>query len=293
MSSGRVRILSDLHLAHPASPVGTVAELRPLLEGMDAVVFNGDTCERNCDGWFGAGGERLAELRDLCEEEGVRPVFLTGNHDNRISEHGWLDLLNGAVMVTHGDMFHRNVAPWSREYLARKKAVREILEARGDRSDDLRFRWETTCLIEDALKVHGVPKLRRKRRLYLMSALWPPERPLAMMWAWATMFREAGEFMARYRPEARVMVFGHFHRPGVRWRDGRLLVNTGAFMRGAAPLAVDLEDGCWLRVRGVERGRGGRYFPGAGREVVRIGSGPLTPEQVGDVGGVEVGLDEE
>lgn len=269
LASGRLRVLSDLHLAHPASPVRAVKDLRPLLAGMGTVVFNGDTCERNCDAWDAAGGERLAELRDLCAEEGVCPVFLTGNHDNRISGQGWLELLGGTLLVTHGDMFFRTVAPWSREYLARKTEIRRILEERGDPPGDLRHRWETTCLVEDALRVHGDPAFRRTGRLYLMSALWPPERPMAMLWAWAAMFRKAREFLDRYRPEARVLVFGHFHRPGVRWCDGRLLVNTGAFMRGASPLAVDLQDGS-LQVRRVERDPGGAYRPGAGRELVRL-----------------------
>ncbi len=65
------------------------------------------------------------------------------------------------------------------------------------------------------------------------------------------------------------MVFGHFHRPGVSWKNGCLLVNTGAFMRGAVPLAVDLESN-WLRVRRVVRGDDRKFRPGDGWGTYRI-----------------------
>ena len=62
---GRVRILSDLHLAHPASQIGSVESLRPLIAGADTVIFNGDTCEQTRVEWRKEGAERLAELERM------------------------------------------------------------------------------------------------------------------------------------------------------------------------------------------------------------------------------------
>ncbi len=65
MLSGKVRILSDLHLGHPGSLIGDVEDLRPLLEGMDTVVFNGDTCELAYAEWAERGEQWLEALRSL------------------------------------------------------------------------------------------------------------------------------------------------------------------------------------------------------------------------------------
>lgn len=271
MLAGRVRILSDLHLGHPASLIGAAAELRPLLEGVDTVVFNGDSCELAYAGWTERGQDLMDDLQSLCGEVGVRALFLTGNHDPGISELGWLDLWDGALLVTHGDMVHREVATWSREYLSSKQEVAAVWEERDELEDDLRKRWEGVRAVEEILRVKRPPKVHLRGKLQLLSAVWPLERPFAILRAWATMFPAALDFMKRYRPEARVMVFGHFHRPGISWRDGRLLVNLGAFTRGAIPLAVDLE-GDWMRVRRVTRNDGGEFRPAAAWRTYRIDS---------------------
>ena len=197
-------------------------------------------------------------------------MFLTGNHDPDVSEQGWLDLLGGAVFVTHGDMVHRGVAPWSREYMARKQEVAAVWAARADHPDELAARWAATRQVEEVLHVRMPRRLKLRGKWQLLSALWPPERPLAILWAWATMFRAGLEFLRQYRPAARVMIFGHFHRPGVVWRDGCLLVNTGAFMNGSAVRAVDL-DGRYLTVRRVIRDAERTFVPGEAMEVVRLG----------------------
>ena len=269
MLSGRVRVVSDLHLGHSAALIREASQFLPLLDGVDTLVFNGDTSEQMCEAWKAEGDVILEELRQLCADAGVRVVFLTGNHDPCISESGWLDLWDGGVFVTHGDMIHREVAPWSREFLRRREIVREIWRERGDEGDDLRERWETVRELELAMRMEGPAEKKRKGWRYLATVLWPPLRPLAVLWGWATMFQSARRFLRRYRSEAKVMIFGHFHRSGVSWREGCLLINTGAFMEGASPMVVDLEEG-WIRVRRVARGEDGSYSPGEVRGVFRV-----------------------
>ncbi len=270
MLAGKVRILSDLHLGHPGSLIDDVEDLRPLLKGVDTVVFNGDTSELTYAGWTDRGRHWLEELKTLCGEVGVRPVFLTGNHDSEISDLGWLDLMEDALFVTHGDMVFPEVASWSREYLARKREVAAVWDEWEGRADTLQNRWEGIQAVEEILRVRMPPKLKLPGILQLLTAVWPPERPLAILLAWANMVAAARGFMTHYRPEARVMVFGHFHRPGVWWKDGRLLVNTGAFMRGASALAVDLE-GDFLKVRRLQRERETGWVPGDCVSEYRVG----------------------
>ena len=60
-----IRIISDLHLAHPGSSVVDVAQLSPVLEGVKTLIFNGDTIE-----------ERMKQYHDLAAShlEGARPA---------------------------------------------------------------------------------------------------------------------------------------------------------------------------------------------------------------------------
>ena len=245
-------MVSDLHLGHPSALVGSVEWLRPLLAGARTVVFNGDTCELAHAPWRASAEELLGLLRNLCDELGVHPVFLTGNHDYDISERGWLELRDGAVMVTHGDLLVPEVAPWNHQYLLKKREVREVLRRRSGDGKRLEYRWETVRMVEEILKSGADWKPVRTGLLRYWKALWPPERIVGILQGWWTMFGAAEQFVEHYRPEAKVFIFGHFHRAGIRMRGSRLYCNTGAYMREARQMVVDL-DGNWLTARPVVR----------------------------------------
>ena len=104
----------------------SVDALSPLFEGARTVVFNGDTREIGHEPWRDRSEMLLGELRALCAGLGAEAVFLTGNHDHRISELGWLELRRGAVLVTHGDMLLPEVVPWSLQYLRKSKSLAEL-----------------------------------------------------------------------------------------------------------------------------------------------------------------------
>jgi UDP-2,3-diacylglucosamine pyrophosphatase LpxH len=264
-----LRIVSDLHLGHPNSMFESVERLRPLIEGARTMVFNGDTCELAYQPWINRSQELLESLRGLCEEMGVHPVFLTGNHDFAISETGWLELEHGEVMVTHGDMLVREVVPWSHQYLLKKPEVREMLRLREGMDDTLKHRWQTVRMVEEILESGSGWKASHKEMFHRLKTLWPPERLIAILQGWLTMFGAAERFVERFRPEAKVFIFGHFHRAGIRTRGGRLYCNTGAYMRESRQMVVDLEDG-WLTVRPVvSKGHTLRLGPAA--DVWRLG----------------------
>ena len=256
-----VRVVSDLHLAHPSGLVGEVEALRPLVRGAGTVVFNGDSYEESYEAWRARGRDMLAELHQLCAEEGAGAVFLPGNHDPGISPRGWLHLGGRGILVTHGHMIFDTGAPWTYEYLERKARIRAILEQDRDPGHDLGRRLETAQRIARALAPDRVRRIGRKRRLYVFSALWPPARLFHIARAWLTHARRAGEFLDLYLPETRVLIYGHFHRSGVWRRGSRWLVNTGAFMPGMRPLVVDHAAGR-LTIRRVERSSA-RFAPGA------------------------------
>ena len=245
-----LRVVSDLHLGHPNSLIDSVELLRPLLDGARTVVFNGDTCELGCSEWRPRAEQLLEDLRMLCEDLGVRAVFLTGNHDPDISDQGWLDLADGAVMVTHGDLLLPEVVPWSHQFLLKKKEVRALLRRRAAEEDSLRDRWQTVQMVEKILGADSDCKPGSKGLVQSLADLWPPARVLAILRGWATMFGAAEQFVEHYRPEARILVFGHFHRAGVRRRGSRFYCNTGACMREAKQIVIEL-DGGELTVRPV------------------------------------------
>lgn len=264
-----VRVLSDLHLAHPASLIGRVGSLRPLLEGAKTVIFNGDTCELVSRGWREEGLLRLEQLKNLCEEVGAKPVFLPGNHDPDIGSEGWCELAGGKVLVMHGHSIFDTVAPWSHEYLWRKSEVRDIVNRRAVEEADLASRWETTRMVTEAMKPKRTRKLGKKGRCYFFSGGWPPERLFNILWVWWTMTDEASRFVERFCPKAEVLLFGHFHRPGVWRRRGRFFCNSGAFMRACRPRMAEL-DGGWLRLHRVIR-EGEHYAIHDPTDVIRIG----------------------
>jgi len=245
-----VRIVSDLHLAHPSSRIVEVESLRPLVAGARTVIFNGDTCEQSCREWRAAGEEKLDELCALCKEEGAEPQFVAGNHDPEISERGWLDLAAGRIFLTHGHVMCLGGAPWSHEFLKRKEEILQLVREREDAEADLAHHWETARLLTRALHPAGTRRPGGRGRNYLLGALWPPRRLLTIAQTWLGIADTAGAFAERVRPEASIVFFGHFHRPGLWRRGGRVICNTGAFMRGSRALVGELTGG-WLSIRAI------------------------------------------
>lgn len=241
-----VRILSDLHLGHKVSRIGRVAALRPLLAGMGTVVFNGDTwqelaplqCERSAD--------MLAELRDLCAEEGATAVFLSGNHDPGWPGPGWLELADGRVIVTHGDALLYDSSPWKREILSNRQRVRELWRQFPAAGHDAEERLRLARAIARAMKSVEHPKGRGfLQRAW--DAVLPPQRALKMIRAWCTQGAMGARFCDHYFPRAEALVIGHFHHQGCWIRNGRLVINTGSFISPGRAHWVTWHDGSLSR----------------------------------------------
>jgi len=240
-----VRILSDLHLGHKVSRIERVSAMRPLLAGMGTVVFNGDTWQELAQQYCERSASMLAELRELCAEEGVTAVFLSGNHDPGWPGPGWLELGNGRVIVTHGDALMYDGSPWKREILNSHQQVKEIWQRFPAASSDPEERLQLAREIARTLRSVEYPQGRGFIQRAWDAAL-PPQRALKMIHAWLTQGAMGARFCERYFPQAGALVIGHFHHLGCWINHGRLVINTGSFVSPGRAHCVTWQNG-WLR----------------------------------------------
>ena len=223
-------ILSDLHLGHPNSKLTDPQQLLPLMKDVKTFIFNGDTFEGISVSRRSHSKKLATELAKLCHSQGVRPVFLTGNHDPRGTNAHWLDLLGGRVLVTHGDGLHPDIAPWSPDRVA-LSAERQRLQPSDEYPATLAD-WMTLIKQSDAVINRYDPvKLNRVWATvhFLRHFLAKPYRVLFAMDYWRRVPKLAFDLRDRYRPQAQVVFIGHSHRPGVWRRKNLLIINTGSF----------------------------------------------------------------
>lgn len=258
------RILSDLHFGHPASAVTRLEGLAPLFDGVDRLVFNGDSVETRFAKTRAEGLERFGLLREFAARH-APATFLTGNHDPDITLEHHLDLAGGSLFITHGDAFFPGISPWSRDAEPLRRACTEALAALPaepslpERLAALR----RAILACDHLgpKPYHLAKTRTVRGI--MQEIWPPHRPLMMLRCWLGAARLAAAFAAEHRPAARIVLMGHTHRAGI-WKVGsRQIVNTGSFLPYSGQFIVDVGESEGI-VRAIDTRRG-EFRPGAVR----------------------------
>lgn len=240
-----VAVLSDLHLGHPATRFDKVDALRPLLAGARTAIFNGDTFEQLNRSRRRHATKLLHDLYDLCDREEIRPIIVTGNHDPRASTAQYLDLFDGQVFATHGDVLHPGIAPWSKEGEAmldyRKRLLRH--HAEPESLDELMYLSKRVSLIGTVYDHHTVKRAGLwARSVFVGRFVKEPWRIPRTLLYWGNIARYSGRLHARFRPDAKLMLIGHTHRPGV-WRHRDFtLVNTGSFQPMSRPLLVSIHD---------------------------------------------------
>ncbi len=253
----RTVILSDTHIGKPGRGAPSAASLRPLWQGADRLILNGDIAEVHDPTWRGKAAREVLAIEEMCEEDGVEVVILSGNHDPMISDRRSLTLYDGAIFITHGDILHPAISPWN-SYAPKLQSLHEktlsLLNPSELSSLDTRLAavqhvahidWDQA----DSHRPATGPKWQR--------ALAIPVKAGRVLWHWSTMHWRAYGFMLRHAPDARFFIFGHYHHSGV-WRMGkRVVINTGSYCFPAMPLAVVIE-GQELRVYPI-RWDGHRY----------------------------------
>ncbi len=262
------RILSDLHYGHPATYLRDLKQIGPLLEGADRVVFNGDSVEMRFVKEREQGAADFALFKAFCAQIGIDAVFLTGNHDPALTDLNHLDLAEGAILVTHGDILFHGLSPWSREVKALQDAHTRFLAAAGN-PPTLEPRLVAARLAALSIENLG-PRAHHHARVRslpgFIQEVWPFWRPLKMLECWMQTPALAAAFAAQYRPKANCILIGHTHRAGVWKRKGRTIINTGSFLPYSGMLAVDLTADS-LTVRKIVESQGCFRL---GREVARV-----------------------
>jgi predicted phosphodiesterase len=240
------RIFSDVHFGDRASRVARLAQLRPLLEGVDTLVINGDAMDTRPGPWPAHTSACRAELLEFFRTNVPAATFVTGNHDPDFSPHHLLEFGRGAIVVTHGDIVFDSMVPWGQDATTIARQISAAMAAlpAGERHKlEHRFAiWRRVALAVP--QRHQSEPNRLKYALYFArDTVWPPLRIFRILHAWRTYSPRAAEFVHTHRPEAKFMVVGHTHRPGI-WRHprGTVVINTGSFTPPLGGCAVDITD---------------------------------------------------
>jgi predicted phosphodiesterase len=268
VGQGLIRIVSDVHYAERSSRVKALEELRPLLSGADRVIFNGDTVDTRPGGDVERTARLALEVKGFFASCGTPVTLLTGNHDPRFGTEDHLELEDGRVLVTHGDVLFESIVPWSGEAPLIRDRIRAALAAlplSGTTAleDRLRAFRDVEATIRQRHQAETNP-LRYLARL-ANDTVWPPYRCFEMARAWREAPRRAASLASEHRPRARCIVIGHTHRPGI-WRAPLrpVVVNTGSFTLPFGAFAADVSPGL-VTVRRIERVRAGfRAGPAVG-----------------------------
>ncbi|MEY2879586.1 MAG: hypothetical protein RLZZ15_1966 [Verrucomicrobiota bacterium] len=259
-----LRIFSDVHYGDPASRVRRLAQLRPLLDGVDHVVLNGDTLDTRPGRRPIYTAECRAAVETFFGEHSAATTYLTGNHDPDISPHHALDLAGGQVFVTHGDILWDNIVPWGRDAapIGRRIAagLAELTPA-ARATLAARFAVWRHVAASTPQRHQSEPRGLRYLLAFLADTLWPPLRTLRVLGAWRGEAPLAAALARAHRPRAKFVLLGHTHRPRAgRTVAGVTAINTGSFCAPLGGCVVDLAPGR-LAVRCVVR-RGGEFRAG-------------------------------
>lgn len=246
--SGRTVILSDTHLGRPRGAARSAWALRPLWAGATRLIINGDVAEVHHARYRSEAARQVLRLASLCEEDGVELTLLSGNHDPYLSDLRHLHLEGGSVLVMHGDVLHPAIAPWSPAAVRMRRAHEYALtkldeHERGELSARL-------AAVQFASHIEWADGETCESSLW--SVLIRPAAAMRVLRYWRIVPRLAERFAAQHAPEARYVVIGHTHRPGIWPFEQRTVINTGCYGFPGRPRAVVIEDG-ELAVHAIEQ----------------------------------------
>jgi len=238
--NGRIVIISDTHLGRPRCAAVGAAALRPLWARADHLVINGDVAEVHHPRHWSLAARQTLELFDLCEADGTQLTLLSGNHDPYISDTRHLHILDEQVFITHGDVLHPAIAPWS-PAAGRIRAAydRAISHLRPEERGGLEHRLGAA---QHASHSEWVDLRRQAADSRITAMLMRPWAVAKVLWYWRIVPRLAAAFARDHVPAARFFIFGHTHRPGIWTVDGLTVINTGSFGFPGTPRAVVIEN---------------------------------------------------
>jgi len=259
-----IRIFSDLHYGERSSRVRSLKQLAPLLDGVDTLILNGDTLDTRHGPYPEHTAAVVAEVKEFLGRATPKIIPLSGNHDPDFSALHALELANGRVLVTHGDTLFEDIVPWGRDAPDIRRQIAAGLAALTPAERDS-FAAQAAIYRRVSAALPQRHQAERNLFKYVVSFIrdtfWPPTRFLHVLRAWREAPERAAALARQHWPEARFIILGHLHRPGI-WqsRDGRVVINTGSFCPPFGACLVDLTPGR-LVVRRIAA-RGGAFYPG-------------------------------
>lgn len=233
-------ILSDLHLGRPGHGAGSADAVRPLWQGCSHLILNGDIAEIHHPVHRAGAAREMFTLIEYCDQDGVDVMLLSGNHDPFISDHRALELADGEIFITHGDVFHPAVAPWS----PNAQHIR--------RANDLANRVlqpEIACNLERRLRASQHASAaeweemdRQAGHSTVASLLLRPWAVVQVLLYWHRFPKIVARFADEHNLAATYIITGHTHREGT-WNVGeRVIINTGSFGFPGHPRAVLIKE---------------------------------------------------
>ncbi len=256
------RIFSDIHFGERAGRVRELAQLRPLFDGPASVIINGDTMDTRRGPYPELTAQQRREVEAFFTEKsvGVPCTLLTGNHDPDISQVHRLELADGEIFLTHGDLCFGDVVPWSQDApIVRQRFVAALaaLPPGAEATLDGRLLALRRAVATMTQRHQAERNFLRFVVRYAQDSVWPPDRLFRVLRTWRELPGRAEALAQRFRPQARFILVGHTHRPGA-WPtpSGTTVINTGAFAIGARSIAVDVFSD-QLVLRRIEAAKGG------------------------------------
>lgn len=240
----KTRILSDIHFGHKASIVKEIDQLEELCQGVDHLIFNGDTIEQKYADSPKHAQNPLPTFQEFSSKVAnwsSSTLYISGNHDPSISRNHFYETQDRSVFVTHGDGLFESIAPWSSNAAELEIAV----EKRQKNGRGKNLQEELQLLKDASVDAHEAainydPTAFGKAFVFLAQA-WPPTRPFTILNAWKQTPERAVALAHRHGRNPKVIIIGHTHFPGIWNHDGIWVINTGSFFPWPTRYAVDIE----------------------------------------------------
>lgn len=239
------RILSDIHYGDRASRVSALAQLRPLMDGVDELVLNGDTLDTRPGPRPGHTTACRAGVLEFVATNVPHTTILTGNHDPDFSAQHAIELAGGQVVATHGDIVFDDLVPWGRDSSIIRPKIAAVLAALPPHErQGLAPRFAAWRQVAASIpqRHQSEPHGFKYAFHFAADTLWPPLRVVRILRAWHIYPALVAEFARVHWPKAKFITVGHTHRPGI-WTSpaGVTIINTGSFCPPLGGYAVDVE----------------------------------------------------
>jgi predicted phosphodiesterase len=239
-----IRIFSDLHYGDRASAWIALKSLRPLFDGADEIVLNGDTVDTRPSPTPETSALSVEAVRRFFSHDSPAVTWLTGNHDPDISEHHLLELAQRDILVTHGDILFESLVPWGRDARVLERRIQAELSVLplGQRQELPHLFRAVRRAAASIPQRHQAEKNPLKYAVgFVADTIWPPTRVLKVLQAWRETPARAASFLEQYAYPARFFIMGHTHRLGFTKLPGRaVLINTGSLCPPGEAGVVDV-----------------------------------------------------